>query len=622
MKSCVAITVVLAFAAGATPLARGAEEQSTTLARSRRASELLAGIEAEFAIDRAIFEEELDRGVALGQWSQTENAMALSSMRSLLGTDDRAFSRPYEPPGIRTAMIERAGTTGDPSQPTTPLRRWYAQRIAALRALREKARAELVSTALECAEEAWLKAENRADLEPAIRQLNEAKPVVADSWTQVLSLRRSSFGPPSMPGYERPEVPLPLRQALAVFDFLTVLASPEPFFLPDPARDPGAYKTGRMLWSGLVEIDHTFTRWPAIVARYRDYEDRLFDFQQTQRAALDALIIRDAPASEFEPLYLRYTPAALPRRPYENRSFGFRHDALSAPNAPVPDYRQLLPNPQFSAPFNRNPRPLRLGAPLAPVEELQAYGDWLAFRKAEEQGNAAAIRAAREKVIKSRGRLQRQPFFHIGTRLGLDGKPASVAPAAPDPAAQPVDALLAQLRGIVAQDETHASARRQVITAWEKLRAGADLGTTAPHAKDFWAGLAARPGSRSLFALRDQAARQLLAQFLPAAAGGGISTTPLPADLRRHLADSIARGTSDSTKQLLAIDAAAAILPDVENRDWARDSELLSTAANLAKAGERQAARTAYLQAIPRLASPALGEFAALTAKALSEKQP
>jgi hypothetical protein len=144
--------------------------------------------------------------------------------------------------------------------------------------------------------------------------------------------------------------------------------------------------------------------------------------------------------------------------------------------------------------------------------------------------------------------------------------------------------------------------------------------TTSSSAKDFWTGLAARPGSRSLFALRDQAARELLAQFLPAAAGVATSTAPLPAELRGHLAASITRGAFDSVKRLLALDAAAAILTDRENGSWARDSELLSAAANLAKAGERQAARTAYLQTIRQLSDPALGEFAARTAKTLSEK--
>lgn len=605
MRPGAAIAAVLMLAADTVPFARGAEGESATLQRSRRASELIDGIEAEFAVERAIFEEELDRGVALGQWSEGEKRMEASNMNSLLGTDRPAFAQSSMPPDIRTAMIERAGTGGDPSRGTTPLQRWYAQRIAALRALREKARAELVTATLDCAEEAWLRAENRADLEPAIRQLNAAKSAVADYWNQVQSLRRFSHEPYPGPAGSQPEKPLPLRNALDVYDFISVLASPEPFFLPDPVRDPGAYKTGRMLWSGLEEIDHAFTRRPAIVARYRDYEDRLFDFQQTQRAALDDLIVRDAPAAEFEPVYLRYTPAALPRQPYRQGSPGNRPDVIA-------DYRDLVPRPETLALLNRNPHLPRPGAPQAPVEELQAYGDWLAFRKAEERGNAAAIRAAREKVIKSRLPPKARAF--LVTRLGLDPTPASVPPAAPDAAAQPVDALLAQLRALVAQDEKHASTGRQVIAVWEKLRAGAASDTT-PQAKDFWAGLAAHPGSRALFALRDQAARQLLARIRPAAAD---STAPLPAELHGDLAAAVTTGAFDTVKQLLALDAAAAILTARENGNWARDAAILNDAANLAKAGPHQAARAAYLQAIRQLADPALGEFAARIAKSLS----
>ena len=608
MRRDAAIAAVLALATGALPFARGAEGESATLQRSRRAGELITGIEAEFAIERAIFEEELERGVALGQWGEGEKRMAVSSMSYLLGTDRPTFAPSAMPPEIRASMIERAGTGGDPSQATTPLKRWYAQRIAALRALREKARAELVGTALDCAEEAWLRAENRADLEPALRQLNEAKAAVADLWNQVQALRRSSPSPRPGPPGSPPERLLPLRNALDIHDFISVLASPEPFFLPDPARDPGAYKTGRMLWSGLEEIDHAFTRRPGIVARYHEYEDRLFEFQQTQRAALDALIVRDAPAAEFEPVYLRYTPAAMPRMPYKQGSPGSRPDVIA-------DYRDLVPRPDMLAMLNRNPRLPRPGAPLGSFEELQAYGDWLAFRKAEERGEAAGIRAAREKLIKSRARLQREPCMFIGVRLGLDPKPASVAPAAP--AAQPLDALLAQLRALVAKDEKHAPAGRQVIAAWEKLRAGAASDTTAPHAQDFWVGLAARPGSRALFALRDDAARQLLAQILPDPAA---STAPLPAELRGHLAAAVTDGAFDMAKQLLALDAAAAILTTHENAKWARDAAILSDAAILAKAGQRQAARAAYLQAIRQLADPALGEFAARTAKALADQ--
>lgn len=612
MKSRAAIAAVLMLAADAAPFARGADGESAALQRSRRAGELIAGLEAEFAVERAVFVEELDRGVALGQWSEGEKRMVVSSMGYLIGTDRPAFAQASMPPEIRTAMTERAGTGGDPSRGTTPLQRWYAQRIAALRAIREKARAELVSATLDCAEEAWLRAENRADLEPAIRQLNEAKSAVAESWNQVQALRRFSPSPYPGPPGSQPEKPLPLRNALDVYDFISVLASPEPFFLPDPARDPGAYKTGRMLWSGLEEIDHAFTRRPAIVARFHEYEDRLFDFQQTQRATLDALILRDAPAAEFEPVFLRYTPAALPRMPYKQGSPGNRPEVIA-------DYRDLVPRPETLALLNRHPRPPRPGTPLAPVEELQAYGDWLAFRKAEGRGDAAAIRAAREKVIKSRGRLQPKPYFFIGTRLGLDAKSVSVAPAAPDAVAEPVDALLAQLRKLVAQDEKHAPAGRQVIAAWEKLRAGVANDTTAPHARDFWTGLAARPGSRALFALRDQAARQLLAQIRPAAAD---STDPLPAEMHGDLAAAVTTGAFDTVKQLLALDAAAAILTARENGNWARDAAILNDAANLAKAGQREAARAAYVLAIRQLADPALGGFAARTAKALADQPP
>ena len=118
MRRDAAIAAVLALATGALPFTRGAEGESATLQRSRRAGELITGIEAEFAIERAIFEEELDRGVALGQWGEGEKRMAVSSMSYLLGTDRPTFAPSSMPPEIRASMIEHAGTGGDPSQAT------------------------------------------------------------------------------------------------------------------------------------------------------------------------------------------------------------------------------------------------------------------------------------------------------------------------------------------------------------------------------------------------------------------------------------------------------------------------------------------------------------------------
>ena len=112
------------------------------------------------------------------------------------------------------------------------------------------------------------------------------------------------------------------------------------------------------------------------------------------------------------------------------------------------------------------------------------------------------------------------------------------------------------------------------------------------------------------------------ARLYPADATLATSTSPLITELRERLTAALTTGSTDLAGKLLALDTAGNFLPPTEHLAWTRDAAVLSNAATLLAADQRAAARTAYLQAVRHLADPALGEFAARTARDLRNAVP
>ena len=578
-------------------------EENATLERFNRAHETLDDLGAEVIVERTIVREELDRGVALKHWSKREKEEALEKIRSAfrLTEDEKPGAVGFVPPWYSMSEARNTLMSGDPSIPTASLLDWLGWRIGALREVREEARRKLRAAALDYAEEAWLSAHNPTDLETAVRLVNGARISFDRTWSP--STYRSSSVVTKPPNTLPSRDFVSDRERVDVYDFLSVLMSAEPFFLPDPAESPDGFAVGRALWPDLVQIGHAFTLRPAIIARYHRYDSAFNILLLAAGQRLNDLIERNATAAEFEPPYLQWRALATPPPPRRQPTL----DRIGTPYG-IDDYRNLAirSRPSQGMPLVRLPPPVNA-----------AYGAWLELRKAEEAADSDRIEKARSRLLGERATLPPSTAAYVAARSLKAAATPAVAASRDE---KPVDALIAQLRRFMERDTNRPRGDdKALLAAWEALRNG----TAAPSNEarelryDRWAAFPSLPGSRTLFALRDRAARQLLARLYPADATLATSTSPLTTELRERLTTAITTGSTDLAGNLLALDAAGNFLPPAEHQAWTRDAAALRNAATLLAAGQRDAARTAYLQAIRQLTEPALGEFAARQAKAL-----
>lgn len=579
-------------------------EESTALDRFNRAQEILGGLEAEGLIERAIFRDELDRGLSRKAWSIREKDEALEQMRSAFHLPEDGQPRPAAASPAWYSMSEARGilTSGDPSRPTAPLLDWLGQRVGALREVRNDARRALRTAALDYAEETWLTARAPADLAPAIPLLNEARLSFDRLWGMVDQARGS--GRSKMP-YEYPTARgmASLREAVDVYDFLSVLMSPEPFFLPDPADDPAGFAAGRALWPDLVSIGHAFTLRPAIAARFQRHDVIYRNLLFTTGQRLNNLIEHNATAAEYEPPYLQWRALATPPSPRHHPALGKVGDIYR-----IDDYHNFDARIQPS----QGQRPIR-----PPPPQATAYFAWLTLRQAEENGDPAKIREARVALLRERATLPSSTSDYLAARDRTD---TNIPPNAAEEAAKPVDALIARLRRFLSQkNDGGAGDAKALLAMWEALRdeTARPPSDTDPSPADHWAAFSMHSGSRTLFTLRDRAARQLLTGLYPAEPALASSTTPLVTELRDRLTAAITGGTADLAEKLLALDAAGTFLLPAEHQAWARDAAILREAAALLAAGERDSARATYTRAIRQLTDPSLGEFAARQARVL-----
>ncbi len=581
----------------------GRAAENTALERGKRAQEILRELDAEAVVERDVFCEELDRGIERKAWDDWEKEMALGKMRAAFRLNEG--EPPHAPNWGRSrddlTVARDLLVSGDPDAATAPLLTWLAQRVETLGDVRNAARRDLCAAAVDYAEEIWLAARTPADLDPAIRVLQQARLSIEMSWGIVNQARgQGGTNPPrnnSRPGS------LLEREAVDIYDFLSVLMSPEPFFLPDPAEHPAAFAAGHALWPDLARIGHAFTLRPAIADRHQRHAAVYQNLLLTAGRRLHELIEQNAPAAEFEPPYLQWLalttqPPPAPQPPAYRKPGETYH---------IDDYRNLAARGQ----------PRRDVGQSRPPPEAAAYRAWLTLRQAEEAADREKIRVARADLKKESATLPDSTSAYLAARDRTDAK----HPPKTDEKAAPADALLARLRGFLSQEnDGDSSAAKALLDAWEALRNDADARPPAEAISslaEYWAALSMHPGSRTLFALRDRAARQLLARLYPAEAALPTSTTPLITELRERLTAALTGGSAELAGKLLALDAAGTFLPPAEHQAWARDSVILREAAALLAAGERDSARLTYTSAIRQLTEPALGEFAAHQARAL-----
>ena len=599
MKAAPTLGALAIFATCWTLCTAGQAEENATLERFNRAHETLDGLGPEVIVERAIFRAELDHGIAIKAWTKQDKETALERMRSAfeLPDDEKIDGPGFVPPWFSMSGARETLRSGPPSLPTAPLLDWLGWRVGALREVREQARRTLRAAALDCAETAWLSARDPADLEPAIRQVNEARISFDKMWGIVNQARGpGSVSPPYDPR-RNPEM-VSTREAVDVYDFLSVLMSGDPFFLPDPVENPAGFAAGRAIWPDLVQMGHAFTLRPAIAARFHRYNTTFSNLQTATGRRLNELIEHNASAAEFEPHYNQWRALAnLEKQPRRPPLRGTTRDTPAAD-----DYRDLAARSRAShAAFTI----------FSPPPASAAYAAWFDLRKAEEAAEPDRIEKAQAAMNKERASLPLSTATYLTARIHpVPEVPADLAPKDDNP----VDALIARLRSGMEQNANRPRGDARALGAvWEALRNG----TAAPSNEvrelpnDHWTAFSILPGSSTVFALRDRAARQLLARFYPADAALVTSVTPLATEFRERLTTALTTGSVSLTGKLLALDAAGNFLPPTEHLAWAHDAAMLRNAATLLAADQRAAARTAYLQAIQQLSEPSLGEFAA-----------
>lgn len=601
MKAAPTLGALVIFASCWTLRTASRAEENATLERINQAQEILDSLAPEIIVECAIFRAELTRGTALKTWTKEEQEVALERMRTAfhLPEDDDTKAPNFVPQRYSMSEARYLLQAGPPSVPTAPLLAWLGYRVDVLRHLREEARRILRSAALDYAEKAWLSARTPADLETANR-------VVSQAWISIDGgdfpfTRRTpptTTQPPNPPGVSE-------QDRADIYDFLSVLKSEEPFFLPDPSENPAGFAAGQALWLELANIRHAFTLRPAMVVRHAHHHAIFVGLLLAAGQRLNELIEHDATAAQFEPSYLEWRALAVPPPSRQARPFG-------SPLA-IEDYRNL-------AALSRSGGPA--GPHRSPPPAAAAYAAWFELRKAEEAAAPDRIAKARDTLEKERSTLSTSTSAYLASRLSA----RTTAPALiPQDNVQPVEALIAQLRALLMPEKDRPRPDGAAVLArWKALHSGTGAATEEDRngLQNFWPDLATRPGSRALFALRDRAARQLLARLYPTDAALATSAVPLSTELRERLTAAITTGSAERTGKLLALDAAGNFLPPVEHLAWAREATVLSNAAALLTSGDRNAARTAYLQVIRHLTEPALGEFAARQALRLGSTPP
>lgn len=578
-------------------------EESGALERFNRAQEILREIEPQLLIERAVFNDELERGAGK-DWSDWEKENAAEKVRGAFQLIDEAQRRPsgVPKPTYSLSQVLNILANADPSAATTPLLGWLRLRVGTIKDVRDEARKALCAAALDYAEETWLAARTPADLEPAIRMVSEARRSIDTMWGMVSQVRGP--GPISKPSNPSPRFgPLSVREAVDVYDFLSVLMSPEPFFLSDPTAHPAQFAVGHAIWPDLVRIGHAFTLRPAIATRFQHHDVVYRNLLPAVEDRLNELIEHNATAAEFEPPYLQWRglndPPPLGRQATLAKGgniFG------------IADYRNLAAR---WPPYQGQP-PIH-----PPPPEGAAYRAWLTLRQAEEKGDVEKIEQARTVLDAESRVLPSSTSAYLAARSRADeAKP----PDAAEKAANPLDQLITRLRRFLPQENDGVSDEaKAVLAAWESLR---DETARPPSDEDssladHWAAFSIRHGSHTLFTLRGRAARQLLTRLYPADAALPAAAAPLVTELRERLTAALTSGHADLAEKLLALDAAGAFLPPDEHQAWARDSAILREAAALLAAGERDSARGTYLRALRQLTDSTLGEFAARQVRVL-----
>lgn len=566
---------LLWFAAGLAKTTAGPADEVKELAGR------VADIDGQLPNEAAIYQNDLNRGVANGSWTEESASASRGWLKE--ATEVPAEERGAPPkPGAKWAEI-RALFAEDarPESMTAPADAWFAKRVAALWNARAALAEACHRAAMGIVEEIWFRARKPADLQPALALMTTVEK------SEPLD-RYSSMGHRDL------------------YELATLLRSPEPLLFPDPEQDPAAACAAWKSWSALRQRRHEAVMRPAVVARFTEFERALFKEAQSALQRLDLLILNDASAQDFE--------VALKRAQLFSSG-----KADARPGPPRRPGGPWIPGPPFAGskgPFDADDlfggrgfltadRKSELNLSLSP------YNHWLAWR---QTGGAGEDSDVHKRLLAASIRLPLPVRLHVLQRLGSKEEPTPLPAEVPQPPlASAVERFVQALLKLKTEPANGAMPRQLTPTLtehWQHAARGVDVafaGEGSGLISD-WRTLSEQSGSVALFALADAATRELLKDVVgetqPAPAPSSLAAT-----LRLELEKQISSRAWNKAVQIVALARLSAAWPDGELERETQMMQLLQQAA--APATGASDALKAYRQVLHVTQSPAAAGAAA-----------
>jgi len=584
------------------PLPASARQADTEAAFSRmeRLRRIVGAFPEEMLRTRTIFEEALTEGVRTGAWSEAERTDRLKRLEATLLKMVPAGAHWYDDEQLGAAFRPGSAqfTPGLENSPTFVLTKWLHQRLRSLYELRGQLRFQTIEATLEYAELQWLEARAKADLLPAIRALEEARGLKYIGDQDRREGRGAALNLP----------PQFVHSYLAAYDFLTVLDSRDPFFLPQPDAEPEAAAQGLALWDDLDGIKHSLVLRPTVRQEFAARRERFLRSARPLFAELDNSILNEAGSKQIGEWVAKIIP-------YTAQKHVLRYH---------PDRALLAPRPDFSPidfrDLPRMPLYLRLDE-KDPTQDARnpavVYRTWVEMLQAEEAGDR---RLARQKWDQNREAFAvlAEPVstYMMSRYAGDNPRPAAVAQGVFDLA--PTERELAS-GSFIETLRRVASITRQgrptdmpdlstVLRAWEIWKTPDGSAPLPDLANAPWGQLAKLRGGAAFLALRDRAVREEIARV----AGARFNTQPglLPVAIRQQIGDCTAHDQFDQAEKILRIAAIAGALAPAEIARYSITLDTFSRAREMAEASPKDAAN--MLRATLReMADPTLGEIAA-----------
>jgi hypothetical protein len=332
-----------------------------------------------------------------------------------------------------------------------------------------------------------------------------------------------------------------------------------------------------------------------MAARFSELEARMERMMAQARSELDALILQDAPAAQFDAALQRFasflsTPRARARTPAQRQPPGPRF---------VPNFRDIIALDERIPPVPATDR-------LVPDPLLGAYQLWLAFKRAEESGDASSLKPTDGKVNMN---LPMHVRRHVAARMAkISSPPAASDPTAPVPvqvdanAVSPSAELSRAFEKLASKDDPWHL--RQLADAWRALDQPLQVEAPSEH-HDFnsaWLQIASTPEYSPLMALRERATREGVTAITGGSQNGRtMPPPPLAVLIRNGLNDTLGHGRVAEASRLIALDRAASALPMAEHDLFVATTVALSEA----PAGGPTQAKADYLKVLHSPVDPA-----------------